>query len=54
MRAGYTATEQRDYDTALLYFKRALDERPNDTFAEQAIHNVEGYRNRNANSKPKP
>jgi hypothetical protein len=50
MRAGYAATQQRDYDTALLYFKRALDERPNDTFAEQAIRNVETYRDRNSNS----
>jgi hypothetical protein len=52
MMAGYAATQQRDYDTALLYFKRALDERPNDSFAEQAIRNVEGYRNRNVYSKP--
>lgn len=43
MEAGYTATEQRDYETALLYFKRALDERPGDIYAQQAIQNVEGY-----------
>lgn len=46
MRAGYAATERRDYETALVYFRRALDERPNDSFAEQAIQNVEGYRDR--------
>lgn len=44
MAAGYEATEQRDYDTALLYFQRALDERPNNPYAQQAIENVEQYR----------
>lgn len=44
MNAGYKATEQRDYDTALLYFKRALDERPNDPYAQRAIENVDRYR----------
>lgn len=46
MRAGYAATQQRDYETALLYFRRALDERPDDSYAEQAIRNVETYRSR--------
>ncbi|MGB3614066.1 MAG: hypothetical protein WBA10_09750 [Elainellaceae cyanobacterium] len=44
MVAGYEATDQRDYETALLYFRRALDERPNNTYAQQAIQNVEQYR----------
>jgi hypothetical protein len=52
MEAGYTATQQRNYPTALLYFKRALDERPNDSFAMQAIQNVEAYLNPAA--KPNP
>lgn len=43
MQAGYSATKQKDYRTALLYFKRALDERPNDTYAIQAGRNVESY-----------
>ena len=43
MVAGYEATNRRDHQTALIYFKRALDERPDDTFATQAIRNVEGY-----------
>lgn len=43
MQAGYAATNQRDYETALLYFQRALDERPNDTYAQEAIENVERY-----------
>lgn len=44
MAAGYEATNQRDYETALLYFQRALDERPNNSYAQQAIQNVEQYR----------
>lgn len=53
MRAAYAATEQRDYDTALLYFRRALDERPGDAYAEQAIANVERYRStQNADNAP--
>ncbi|MGV0025675.1 hypothetical protein [Phormidesmis priestleyi] len=50
MQAGYAATQQKDSQTALLYFKRALDERPNDTFASQAIRNVEA----NRPNTPKP
>ncbi|MEP0888034.1 MULTISPECIES: hypothetical protein [unclassified Leptolyngbya] len=46
MTAGYEATQQRDYERALLYFQRALDERPDDSYARQAIQNVEGYRSR--------
>lgn len=45
MRAGYAAVEQKDYAAALLHFQRALDERPNDTYAQRAIQNVESYRN---------
>ncbi|HEY9616308.1 MAG TPA: ARC6/PARC6 family protein [Microcoleaceae cyanobacterium] len=43
MKAGYAATEKKQHQTALLYFKRALDERPSDTYATQAIRNVEAY-----------
>ncbi|MBD2089868.1 hypothetical protein H6F67_08375 [Microcoleus sp. FACHB-1515] len=43
MRAGYAATNARDYPTALLYFRRAIDERPNNQYAQQAIQNVERY-----------
>jgi hypothetical protein len=50
MQAGYRATNQRDYDTALLYFRRALDERPNDPYARQAIQNVERYMSGNQES----
>ncbi len=44
MAAGYAATQERDYATALIYFQRALDERPNNSYAQQAIQNVEQYR----------
>ncbi|NJP09769.1 MAG: DUF4101 domain-containing protein [Leptolyngbyaceae cyanobacterium RU_5_1] len=52
MQAGYAATNQRDNRTALLYFKRALDERPDDPYATQAIRNVESYLNRPSSSTP--
>ncbi|MEP0869249.1 ARC6/PARC6 family protein [Trichocoleus desertorum AS-A10] len=43
MQAGYAATKKGDYPSALLNFKRAVDERPNDTYAQKAVQNVEGY-----------
>jgi hypothetical protein len=54
MNAGYAATQQKDYSTALIHFQRALDERPTDTFATQAIRNVESYlkRDRSGTSGP--
>ena len=43
MQAGYAATKKGDYPLALLNFKRAVDERPNDAYAQKAVQNVEGY-----------
>lgn len=43
MQAGYKATQERDYNTAAVYFKRALDERPQDSYAASALQNVEKY-----------
>jgi len=40
MQVGYSATQKKDYQTALINFKRALAERPGDTYATQAIQNV--------------
>lgn len=40
MQIGYSATKKRDYQTALISFRRALAERPGDTYATQAIRNV--------------
>ncbi len=41
MNIGYAATAQKDYDTALINFRRALGHRPDDPFATKAIHNLE-------------
>lgn len=43
MKAGYEASDKKDYETALENFKKALQERPNDIYAQQAIQNVETY-----------
>ena len=43
MRIGYAATEQQDYQTALINFRRALEARPGDRYATAAIGNVESY-----------
>ena len=47
MQAGYAATKKGDYAQALLHFKRAVDERPNDAYAQKAVQNVESYLSRN-------
>lgn len=41
MYVGYQAEQQKDYPKALLFFRRALDERPNDTYATTAIQSLE-------------
>ncbi len=43
MEVGYDATEQEDYQTALINFQRALEERPGDYYATQAVRNVKTY-----------
>lgn len=40
MNAGYDAVQRKDQKTARLYFQRALDERPQDQFALQALRNL--------------
>ncbi|MEL7502970.1 MAG: hypothetical protein AAFN18_10930 [Cyanobacteria bacterium J06554_6] len=47
MRLGYAYTNQFDYNTALINFRRALAERPGDPYATEAIANVEYYLERN-------
>ncbi|MEQ9232576.1 hypothetical protein [Coleofasciculus sp. E2-BRE-01] len=47
MLIGYAAFDQGDYQTALINFKRALDERPGDSYATKAIENTEAMINRN-------
>ncbi|MGF1477890.1 MAG: hypothetical protein ACFB4I_00125 [Cyanophyceae cyanobacterium] len=46
MEIGYDAVEQEDYQTALINFRRALEERPDDYYATQAVRNVNTYINR--------
>ncbi|MCU0535017.1 MAG: HEAT repeat domain-containing protein [Hydrococcus sp. Prado102] len=46
MKAGYDASRQRNYPTALENFQKALKERPNDIYAQQAIQNTEAAMNR--------
>lgn len=53
MQAGYAADQQKDTATALLYFTRALDERPNDPFATQAMRNAQTSVERTRVSIPK-
>ncbi|ASC72469.1 hypothetical protein XM38_034260 [Halomicronema hongdechloris C2206] len=43
MEIGYAATEQGDYQTALINFRRALQARPGDRYALDALANVESY-----------
>lgn len=43
MIVGYAAAEQKDYQTALINFRRALAERPGDRYALAAIRNMETY-----------
>jgi tetratricopeptide (TPR) repeat protein len=43
MRLGYDETHSRDYQSALINFRRALAERPGDHFATQAVRNVTAY-----------
>jgi len=43
MEIGYAATAQGDYHTALINFRRALEARPGDRYALDAIANVESY-----------
>lgn len=41
MQEGYAASRKRDYARALLFFRRAVDERPKDVPATTAITNME-------------
>ncbi len=46
MEQGYDATDAGDYETALGHFEAALELRPRDYYAAQAIRNVYTYLNR--------
>jgi tetratricopeptide (TPR) repeat protein len=57
MKAGSTANRQGDYQQALIFFQRALDEQPNDVFALQALTRVQAklaHEQRQPAAKPSP
>jgi hypothetical protein len=41
MQAGYTASKAKNFKRAIVFFRRAMDERPSDSFAGKAIENME-------------
>ncbi len=43
MRLAYQETRNRDYQSALINFRRSLEQRPGDPYAAQAIRNVTSY-----------
>ncbi|RZM78723.1 tetratricopeptide repeat protein [Leptolyngbya iicbica] len=43
MRLGYDATQREDYTAAIDFFQRALDLRPEDYYAVEALENVRTY-----------
>lgn len=43
MRQGYLATAQRDYETALVNFRKALNLRQGNPYATKAINNISSY-----------
>lgn len=47
MNLGYAYSDRFDYQTALINFRRALEARPGDIYARNAIANVEYYIERN-------
>jgi hypothetical protein len=49
MQEGYGATREREYEKALESFQKALEERPEDPYAQQAIQNIESYMTRDTN-----
>ncbi|MBF2005716.1 MAG: hypothetical protein IGS49_09685 [Chlorogloeopsis fritschii C42_A2020_084] len=53
MKTGYLATKNRSYQSALINFRKALKERPNDAYAIQAIQNVENYIDSKVNNQIK-
>ncbi len=54
MKAGYDAEKAQNYKTALTFFRRALDERPNDTYATTAIQNTEAKQISSQSKPPSP
>jgi hypothetical protein len=43
MEVGYKILAQRNYKGALIYFEKALKQRPRDSYATKAISNTKSY-----------
>jgi hypothetical protein len=41
MQTGYAASKAKNFEQAIVFFRRALDERPGDSFSQKAIENME-------------
>ena len=54
MNAGYDATETGNYEEALSYFEQALEIRPGNAYASQAVRNVRTYLNYDADTLGDP
>lgn len=54
MQTGYAAVNKKDYQAALVNFRKALKERPNDSYATLAALNVETYIKRDRAASPSP
>jgi hypothetical protein len=52
MNQGYDAVKAKNYDSALILFRMALNERPNNSYALKAIENVTNYINKRSSPKP--
>lgn len=52
MNRGYDAVKANNYDSALILFRMALNERPNNSYALKAIENVTNYINKRSSPKP--
>lgn len=46
MQEGYKASQEKNYQKAIEQFKKALEIRPNDIYAQQAIYNTQSYLDR--------
>ena len=51
MNQGYQATRAKNYQAALENFNNALEERPNDPYAQRAIENVKSYQEQNSQGR---
>jgi hypothetical protein len=52
MQAGYSASREKAYSKALIFFRRALDDHPGDSYATKAIANIEPLAAKEAAPKP--